>query len=44
VFDLFFSLSLVCTGRGVGLLAQEWLAQRADRREVSVTVAGSPPT
>jgi enediyne biosynthesis protein E5 len=44
VFDLFFSLSLVCAGRGAALFLQEWLAQRAGRREVAVAVVGTPPT
>lgn len=43
VFDLFFSLSLVCLVRGAGLFAQELLAQRAVRRSVAVAAAGIPP-
>jgi enediyne biosynthesis protein E5 len=29
VFGLFFALTIVCTVRGVGLLARSWLAERA---------------
>jgi len=42
VFDLFFSLSLVCVGRGTGLYLLEWLSQR-ERRAVTVAAAGTPP-
>lgn len=44
VFDLFFSLTLVCTARGIGLYVQDLLAQRSRSGgpAVAVSTAGTP--
>jgi hypothetical protein len=43
VFGLFFALSIVCAGRGLTLLAQETLAQRARARTPKAAAPGVAP-
>src|SRR6185436_233438 len=41
VFGLFFSLTLVCTGRGLLLAVENWAAERARRRAVAPAPAAA---